>query len=271
MDSVNRRFSAPILFVLLLSIANAANGEVKEIRFKSIGGYSDARFTLSIHSDGTVEYTGINSVGVKGKRVSRISPGEFKKLTEEIEGIRFFKLEDRYARYPLDRPAMTRGTEAAAESTFVTDQPTEIVTVVTNKGMKSVEDYMGAPKGLHELEQMILGLTHASRWTGDVYDRDVPYYDKFPLHTRMTYLALLEHYHTGGDRRRISGHILMLVNNKGIDFDVESQPSIDLQKFDGYLVDASGQIRQKAKMGYKFVLTDIRPVRRYLSEKALSY
>jgi len=63
----------------------------------------------------------------------------------------------------------------------------------------------------------------------------------------------------------------MFVNNKGIDFDVESQPSIDLQKFDGYLVDASGQIRQKPKMGYKFVLTDIRPVRRYLSEKALSY
>lgn len=94
---------------------------------------------------------------------------------------------------------------------------------------------------------------------------------KFPLNTRVTYRVLLQHYHTGGDRRRISGYVLMFVNNKGISFDVESHPSIDLQKFDGYLVDASGQIRQEPKMGYKFVLTDIRPVRRYLSKKALSY
>jgi hypothetical protein len=140
-----------------------------------------------------------------------------------------------------------------------------------NEGMKSVEDYMGAPKGLYELEQVILDLTHASRWSGDLYERDVPYYDKFPLNTRVTYRVLLQHYHTGGDRRRISGYVLIFVNNKGISFDVESHPSIDLQKFDGYLVDASGQIRQEPKMGYKFVLTDIRPVRRYLSKKALSY
>jgi hypothetical protein len=30
------------------------------------------------------------------------------------------------------------------------------------------------------------------------------------------------------------------------------------------------RIRQKPKMGYKFILTDIRPVRRYLIEKALN-
>jgi hypothetical protein len=208
---------------------------------------------------------------VEGKRVSRISPSEFKRLTEKIEHIQFFQLEDRYARYPLDRPATISGSEATAESTFVTDQPTEIVTVVTNKGMKAVEDYMGAPKGLHELEQLILDLTRASRWSGDIYDRDVPYYDKFPLNMRVTYRVLLEHYRTGGDRRRISGYLLMFVNNKGIQFDVESQPSIDLPKFDGYLVDASGQIKQNPNMGYRFILTDIRPVRRYLSEKARSY
>jgi hypothetical protein len=270
-EFVTRQLSPPILFVLLLSIANATNRDVKEIRFKSIGGYSDPRFILSVHSDGTVEYTGINHVTAEAKRISRVSPTEFKRLTKKIERIRFFQLEDRYARYPLDRPVTVRGTEATAESTFVTDQPTEIVTVVTNKGMKSVEDYMGEPKGLHELEQLILDLTHAPRWSGDVYDRDVPYYDKFPLNTRVTYRALLEHYHAGGDRRRISGYVLMFINNKAIRFDVESQPSIDLQKFDGYLVDASGQIRQKPKMGYKFILTDIRPVRRYLSEKALNY
>src|SRR5438132_620167 len=51
---------------------------------------------------------------------------------------------------------------------------------------------MGAPKGLYELEQLILDLTHASRWTGDLYERDVPYYDKFPLNTRVTYPLLLD-------------------------------------------------------------------------------
>jgi hypothetical protein len=137
--------------------------------------------------------------------------------------------------------------------------------------MKSVQDYMGAPKGLHDLKQLISDLTHASRRSGDVYDRDVPYYDKFPLNMRVTYRALLQHYHTGGDRRRISGYLLTFINNKGIQFGMESQSSIGLQKFDGYLVDATGQVRQKPKMGYEFVRTDIRPVRRYLIQKAPSY
>ena len=119
-----------------------------------------------------------------------------------------------------------------------------------------------APKGLFELEQLILDLTHARRWTGDIYDRDVPYYDKFPLNRGVTYRAVLGDYRTSNHPKRIAGYMLSFVNNKGIQFDVESSPTIDLRKLDGYLVDATGQIREK-KLGQKFILTSIRPVRRY--------
>jgi hypothetical protein len=263
MEAVIRRI-ALVLFCFCFSHANAASLEIKEIRLHGIGGYSQNRFTVTIRNDGAVQYTGVSFVAVEGKRRSRISSEDFRRLVNKIEQIHFFGLEERYNTYPLDKPAEVRSTgEATAERTFVTDQRTEIVTVVTSTRTKSVEDYMGAPKGLFELEQLILDLTHARRWTGDIYDRDVPYYDKFPLNKRVMYRAVLGDYRTSNHPKRIAGYMLSFVNNKGIQFDVESPPTIDLRKLDGYLVDATGQIREKENLGHKFILTSIRPIRRY--------
>jgi hypothetical protein len=271
-SSVKTRFIIAVLLVSVLQIASAAHLQVTEIRFKSITGYSDDRFTLKVRRNGMVEYVGINFVRVEGTRRSTISRDDFQKLVQKIEQIRFFQLQNRYNGYPLDQSMKVRGNEATAERTIVTDQPTEIVTVVADNRTKSVEDYMGAPKGLYELEQLILDITHVSQWTGDTDElRDVPYYDSFPLNRRVTFRALLEHYRTSGDPKGISDYMLVFMNNKGIDFYVETPRTIDLSKLDGYIVDATGYIKETSKMGHIFVASEIRPVRRYVKAKALKY
>ena len=261
-----------IILSCLLEIANAAKLEVTEIRFKSITGYSHDQFTLKIRSNGTVEYVGQNFVDVTGRQTSRISQADFSRLVRKIEHIRFFQLDDRYDRYPLDKPSKQIGNEATAERTIVTDQPTEIVSVTAGNHTKTVEDCMGAPKGLYELEELILDVTRVSRWTGGSDDlRDVPYYDSFPMNRPVTYRALLEHFHTEGDRKKISGYLLMFMKNKAIQFDIDATRNIDLGKFDGYIVDASGYIKEKPNIGHKFVLKAFRPVRRYIPLKALQH
>ena len=51
----------------------------------------------------------------------------------------------------------------------------------------------------------------------------------------------------------------------------QAPTAIDLSRLDGYIVDATGYIKQKSKLEYVLVATKIRPVRRYLSVQSLSY
>ena len=81
----------------------------------------------------------------------------------KIEQIGFFRLEHRYDRFQLDQPPKSRGNEASVEGTIVTDQPTQIITVVARNGAKTVEDCMGPPKGLYELEELIIDVDHYRR------------------------------------------------------------------------------------------------------------
>jgi hypothetical protein len=127
---------------------------------------------------------------------------------------------------------------------------------------------MGPPKGLRELEELIIDVTHAPRWIGPSDDvHDIPYYEFFPLNRRVTFRALLEHYRTGGDPKPVSGYLLMFMKDNGVSFNLEAPRNIALSRFDGYIVDATGCIKQTSKMDHVFVATDIRPVRRYLETK----
>ncbi len=53
----------------------------------------------------------------------------------------------------------------------------------------------------------------------------------------------------------------MFIKNNGVSFKVEVPQNIDLSKFDGYIVDATGYIKQRSA-DHVFVVTDIRRVRR---------
>jgi Domain of unknown function (DUF6438) len=238
--------------------------QIAEVRFDSKTGYSQDRFTLEVRSDGMVEYLGKNSVDVKGKRTAQISRTDFNKLVRKIQEIRFFQLNDRYDRFPLDDETESHGDVAVTEKTIVTDQPTQIVTVVAKNRIKTVEDYMGPPKGLRDLEDLIVDITGASRWIGRSEDlHDVPYYESFPRNKEVTFRALLEHYSSSGGTRRL-GYLLMLMKNNGVDFYVKAPDDINISQFDGYIVDATGYIKQTPTMGHIFVVTDIQPVRRYI-------
>lgn len=259
---LKRAFVACVLFSLA-EIAVAADVQVSEIRLHSITGYGHDRFTLKIHSNGKVQYLGRNFVDVKGRRTSQISAADFNKLVRKVQQIRFFQLDDQYDRHPLDKPPKVSAGAAQVEGTIVTDQPRQIVSVVALHGMKSVEDRMGPPKGLRELEEQIIEVTDASRWIGSPEDlHDIPYYESFPLNKRVTFRVLLEHYRTGGDPKQISGYLLMFMKNNGVILDVEASHKINLSKFDGYIVDATGYIKESS-VDHVFVVRDIRPVRRY--------
>jgi hypothetical protein len=52
---------------------------------------------------------------------------------------------------------------------------------------------------------------------------------------------------------------------------LQAPTAIDLSRLDGYIVDATGYIKQESKLEYVFVATKIRPVPRYLSVQSLSY
>jgi len=251
---------------VVLSLARSAAAsdlQVSEIWLQSITGYGHHRFTLKVQSDGKVNYLGQDFVDVKGKRTSRISGADFNKLVAKIQTMGFLQLDDHYNRYPLDKRAKSNRGVAEIESTIVTDQPSQIVTVVALNGTKTVEDRMGAPKGLRELEELIVDVTNATRWIGSEEDvRDIPYYESFPINRSVTFRVLLEHYRTGGDPKKISGYLLMFMKNNGVRFEAEAPHNIDLSKFDGYIVDATGHIEQRGT-DHIFVVTDIHRVRRY--------
>ena len=93
-------------------------------------------YSVTIFSDGRVQYEGKEFVKEKGPRTGAISAREFGELAAKVEQIGFFTLQAAY-RAP------------------VTDLPTTIVTVTRGPESKRVEDYFGAPQGLHDLEALI--------------------------------------------------------------------------------------------------------------------
>jgi hypothetical protein len=102
-------------------------------------------YSVTIFSDGRIRYEGKYFVKVIGVRMKVVPASKFNRLVAKVHEIGFFGLEAAY-----------RGT--------VTDLPTTFVTVTRGGVRKKVEDYMGAPKGLRELEQLIERVAQVSRW-----------------------------------------------------------------------------------------------------------
>jgi hypothetical protein len=108
---------------------------------------------LTVYSDGKVEYEGKDYVKEKGARTSRISEKNFLRLMKKVDQIEFFKLNDRY-------------------EGRVTDLPTRITTVTKGDVSKTVRNYYGGPKALHDLEQLIDEVSNSAQWTGVHPDTD---------------------------------------------------------------------------------------------------
>lgn len=216
-------------------------------------------YKLTLKCDGTVLYEGKDYVKVKGTRTERISLQSFEQVLKKLQKIRFFDLQDEYL-----------SLEVNGSSMFVTDQPTTITSVTRGGRTKKVKDYFGGPKGLYELEQMIDEVARSKAWVRGQSreNRDVPYYDSFPLHRRLTFRALLEGASTSTNDAlshpsKYSHYVLMFVNN-AMSFDLRATSSINLSQFDGYIVDATGTLEEDRKTkALTFSVSKVRPIRRY--------
>jgi hypothetical protein len=111
-------------------------------------------YSVSIDAKGNVTYEGTKFVRVEGRQTDRIPVSRVAALLETVDRIRFFELNDRYR--TIRNPD---GTE-----TMVTDLPTTFVTVSREGRSKRVEDYIGAPQSLKELEQQIDDAVRTKRW-----------------------------------------------------------------------------------------------------------
>ena len=107
-------------------------------------------YRLEISGDGTVRYTGLMNVFVRGKRTGRISEGAFEKLLDEFRSAHFAELHDDYP-----SPA--------------TDQPWCVVTVASGSYAKRISEIGGqmnrvAPENLIRLEDKIDELANSKKW-----------------------------------------------------------------------------------------------------------
>jgi hypothetical protein len=114
-------------------------------------------YTVTIHGDGRVEYSGENYVKVKGTQEARVEPAVVKTLLAEFARVRFLSLPD----YALDKCSCRR----------CTDFPSAITEISAGRANHRVKHNHGcgcAPKGLFELESAIDKAANSEQWTGDV-------------------------------------------------------------------------------------------------------
>lgn len=110
-------------------------------------------YTLTVHSTGTVEFSGTNHCKATGPQTGRISAASFAKLVKKIGEIDFFALQDRYD-----------GKNPDGTGSTVTDLPTRKTTVTRGEETKTVINYFRGPPGLTELELLIDEVANSGKW-----------------------------------------------------------------------------------------------------------
>jgi hypothetical protein len=111
-------------------------------------------YKLTIREDGTVVYEGKKFVRITGTKQSNIDKAMVAGLLKAFVDADYFELRDSY-----DTIHNPDGTE-----TVVTDLPTTYTSLTLNGRSKKIEDYVGAPKQLEELEGKIDEVAGSKRW-----------------------------------------------------------------------------------------------------------
>jgi hypothetical protein len=111
-------------------------------------------YSVTIDATGNVTYEGVKFVRVEGRQNARISPSRVAALLETAERIGFFGLQDQYR--------TVRNPDGTV--TIVSDLPTTFVTITRGGRSKRVENYLGAPAALKELEQQIDDAAGTRQW-----------------------------------------------------------------------------------------------------------
>jgi ankyrin repeat protein len=106
-------------------------------------------YSVEIHGDGTVKYTGKSFVVVTGEHRDRLSTEQVSELIDAFRTVDYFSLEDEYS-YP------------------VTDNPTYLTSFRIDQVEKQVTDYVGdeagMPEAVSELEATIDRVADTKKW-----------------------------------------------------------------------------------------------------------
>jgi Domain of unknown function (DUF6438) len=116
-------------------------------------------YTVTIHGDGRVEYSGTFGVKVKEAQTGRIEPDAVKRLLSQFAQAKFLAIK---ADYSAEKCSCTRRC---------TDMPSAVTELVAGGATHVVNHYYGcgcAPKALFELESAIDKAAQVEQWTGDV-------------------------------------------------------------------------------------------------------
>ena len=111
-------------------------------------------YKLAIYPDGSVVYDGKEYVRVKEVQNYRIDAGAVQELIAKFQNAHYFSLASKY-----DTIKTADGKEMS-----VTDLPTTYTSLSLDGRTKKVEDYVGAPKELLQLEDEIDRLAKTSRF-----------------------------------------------------------------------------------------------------------
>ena len=111
-------------------------------------------YSVTLDGTGAVTYDGVKYVHIVGRQADRVAISRIAAILEAAQRIGFFELRDHYR--TIENPDGSR--------TIVTDLPTTIVTITSGGRTKRVEDYLGAPDALKELEQQIDDIARTRRW-----------------------------------------------------------------------------------------------------------
>ncbi|MEO8257227.1 MAG: DUF6438 domain-containing protein [Acidobacteriota bacterium] len=111
-------------------------------------------YTVTIDARGKVTYDGADFVRVTGRQTDQVPVARVAALLDTADRIGFFRLRDQYRVIQ----------NADGRSMVVTDLPTTFVTITRAGRSKRVEDYVGAPEGLKQLEREIDEAAGTRRW-----------------------------------------------------------------------------------------------------------
>ncbi|HWW15096.1 MAG TPA: DUF6438 domain-containing protein [Candidatus Dormibacteraeota bacterium] len=111
-------------------------------------------YKLTIHGDGSLVYEGRKFVRVDGSRTATIDKAAVADLVQAFTDAGYFEFKDHYN--SIQNPDGTQ--------TMVSDLPTTYTSLALHGRHKVVEDYIGAPKELRDLEKKIDEATNSRRW-----------------------------------------------------------------------------------------------------------
>ncbi len=152
-------FVCAVIALVIATVASLAAAQIIPpdvvIRLERTSCFGECPvYSVSIDAKGNVTYDGTEFVRVKGRQTDRIPVPRVAELLATADRIGFFDLRDQYR--TIRNPD---GTE-----TMVTDLPTTFVTITRGGRSKRIEDYVGAPAELKQLEQQIDEAARTVRW-----------------------------------------------------------------------------------------------------------